>query len=115
MKKTMFVLAITVLAACGTNKVLTHSQLDVDRGAKKYQGLTLADLNQGKMIYEKSCGNCHGLKKIESRNEEQWKSIVPDMVKKTNKKAGKEEINSDQQQVLLKYLITMSEVKKASN
>lgn len=115
MKKAVFVIAIAILAACGTTKLLTPTQLDVDRGAKKYQGLTLTDLNQGKMIYEKSCGNCHGLKKAESENESEWTRIVPDMVKKTNKKAGKEEINSDQQQLLLKYLITMSEVKKATN
>ena len=110
MKKTLYVIVglLLVLAACSTVKLVQPTQSDVDRGVQKYSNLTLADLNQGKAMYERECGLCHGLKNPASRNEAQWKKIVPKMVVKTNNKKQKIVIDEKSEEILLQYLITMS-------
>lgn len=115
-KAPLLIIAMLLMIACGTTKLIQPAQADVERGEQKFANLTLAELNMGKAIYEQNCDNCHGLKKPESRNEEQWNKVVPKMVTKTNKKQGKEVIDVQAQQVLLKYLVTMStsKVKKLS-
>jgi len=112
MKKTLyaFVGLLMVLAACSTVKLVQPTQADADRGVQKYSNLTLADLNQGKTIYEQECALCHGLKNPASKNEDQWKKIVPNMVEKVNKKKGKVAIDQKSEEILLQYLITMSTV-----
>lgn len=97
-----------ILAACGSVKLIQPSQADVDRGTQKYSNLTLADLNQGKAIYERECNLCHGLKAPVSKNEDQWKKIVPKMVQKVNRKKGSIAIDPKSEEILLQYLITMS-------
>ena len=107
MKKTIiFIFIVTVLAACSA-KITMMSESDASRAAKKISGTTLANLNEGKTNYEANCGLCHGLKKPDARTEEQWKSIVPRMVNQVNKKMGKEEIDAQEQQNILAYLVTM--------
>lgn len=109
MKKAhLIIIATLILAACGTTRLIQPTQADAERGAQKYSNLTLADLNQGKAIFEQNCSLCHGLKKPASRNEEQWNKIVPNMTAKVNKKKGAETIDSHSQDILLRYLITMS-------
>ncbi len=105
----LFILFLAVLTACGTIQLIQPSQIDVERGSQKYPGLTLADLNKGKLIYEQECVICHRLKGPASRSEAKWKKIVPRMVKKVNKKKGRVAINPESEEILLKYLITMSE------
>lgn len=112
MKKIFIILAFITLTACGSVKLLSPSQADADRVSTKYPNLMVSELKQGKVLYEQNCNACHGLKKPESRDEEKWNKVVPRMVQKVNKKAGKEEINDQDQQLLLKYLITMSTVQK---
>ncbi len=111
MKKITIGLSILLFCAC-TAKVIMLSQADADRGAAKFPGATLASLNEGKGHYEQYCRSCHGLKKPTSESEAEWKEIVPDMVKKTNKKAGSEVVDSKKQELILQYVITMSSVQK---
>jgi cytochrome c5 len=99
--------AIAFFAACST-QLLNLTQADADRGAVKFEGTTLESLNQGKAIFEANCNRCHGLKNPSSKNEEQWNTIVPQMVKKVNKLVGSEEINPRKQELLRRYLVTMS-------
>lgn len=113
MKKYTLIIAVILMAACKSTKLLTPSQTDVDRVSSKYPGYTLEELNQGKAIFTQYCGQCHKLKKPESRTEEQWKTIVPRMVAKVNKKE-KDAIDAKEQETLLKYLITMSTAKAGS-
>jgi cytochrome c5 len=109
---------IIFLAACSGKKVATSnaiagmSQADADRGAAKYSGLTLADLNKGKSIYEANCGNCHGLKSPGSRDEKAWIHEVDVMVPKANKKAGSMVIGDAEKDLILKYLVTMGPLNK---
>jgi cytochrome c2 len=111
MRKILLLAFIVIVSACGTVKLLTPTQADADRGTQKFTGYTLADLNQGKTLFEQDCAKCHRLKRPESRNEEQWNKIVPKMVKKANKEAGTEKINQADQDLILHYLITMNAAK----
>src|SRR5664279_5768116 len=100
---------IVVLVACGsTAKLASSQQSDADRGAAKYPGYTLADLNNGRDLFQQNCNRCHHLKDPQSRNEAKWNKIVPVMVKKLNKKEGKIVIDDQQQESILRYLVTMS-------
>lgn len=98
---------VLALVSCSA-KLLAPTQADADRGKAKYEGLTLASLNEGKELFQQNCSQCHGLKSPTSKTEEKWNKIVPIMVKKVNKKAGKEELDAAEEQLILKYLVTMS-------
>ncbi len=103
---------VIIIAACNSTKNVAAGQSDVERGAKLYPGYSLAKLNQGRILYEGNCGSCHGLYKSTDESAESWGMIVPRMVKKTNKKAGAQVINQDQETLILQYLVTMSTAPK---
>ncbi len=106
---------VAVITSCSTTKNIAVSQTDADRGAIKFPGYSLAQLNQGRLIYEENCFSCHALHKPNSQSEEQWNVIVPKMVKKVNKKAGSEVLTSDKKELILRYLVTMSTAPKMTN
>jgi hypothetical protein len=106
MKKILYLYAILLFSACSVT-LLSPVQSDVDRGAAKFPGLSLADLQQGKSLYEANCGKCHGLKKPESRDEAAWREIMPPMAKKAK-------INDKEQQLILQYVVTMSDATRES-
>lgn len=100
-----------ILLACGTAKNTAKveampTQADVDRVQGKFPGYTLNELNDGKKLFEANCALCHGLKKPESRTEEEWTKIVPRMVKKVNGKEG-HQVDASGEQKILRYVITM--------
>ncbi|MFL5728692.1 MAG: c-type cytochrome [Cytophagaceae bacterium] len=104
--KVVAALSLFFLASCAAVQLATPAQTDVNRVKTKYPDYTLAQLNDGKALYEKNCANCHALKNPSSRNEEEWKQIVPGMTKKANKKGAA--IDAAQQELILRYVITMS-------
>jgi len=110
MKKILTGFSILLLCACSA-KLSLLTQADAERGTAKFPGSTLASLNEGKAHYEQYCGSCHGLKSPASEPEAEWNRIVPDMVKKTNKKAGSEVVDSKKQELILQYVVTMSTAK----
>ncbi|MCB9252419.1 MAG: hypothetical protein H6605_08105 [Flavobacteriales bacterium] len=110
MQKLSLFFSILILASCSA-KLKTVTQADADRGNAKYNDVTLASLQEGKSIFVGNCGKCHGLKDPTSRTEEKWNKIVPIMVKKVNKNGKDVKITPDQESLLLKYLVTMSEAK----
>jgi hypothetical protein len=112
MKKTSLILSVTLIIAGCSAKLIMPSQADSDRMSTKYPGYSLVELNEGKTLYETNCGNCHGLKKPSAHTEQQWSGIVPDMVRKVNKKAGKELLNRSNEESILRYVVTMSTAKK---
>ncbi len=109
-KAIISVLSISLLVACSTTKKSSvgMSQSDVERGAKTFTGLTLEELNSGKLIYDQNCGTCHSLKKPSTENANGWNHHVPEMVELVNKKAGSEVIDAKKKDLILRYLITMS-------
>ena len=82
MRKKLVVLFVIVLAACAPAKLLVPSQADADRGAQKFPGYNLGELNQGKSIYVSHCNKCHKYKVPESRNEAKWDKVIPVMAKR---------------------------------
>jgi cytochrome c5 len=103
MKKSIFFLAtIIFLAACASKKaVVSLSESDASRAAAKYPGASLATLQNGKMLYEEKCSNCHGLKNPTAYNEEQWGKHVKRM-------APKAKIDKLTEELILQYVVTMS-------
>ena len=112
MKKSFILIFIVALTACSSAKLLTPGQSDIDRVSAKYPGYTLAELNEGKAVFEQTCSRCHRLKDPTSRNEDKWKEIVPKMIGKLNRKEKKVVIDDKQQTTILKYLVTMSSAPK---
>jgi cytochrome c5 len=109
MRKLFFLIAGTALiASCTMSKSVAPSQANVDAVADKFPGYTLADLMKGKELYESNCQTCHKLAKPNSESESAWNHIVPEMVEKTNRKAGKDVLDADGENLILRYLITMS-------
>lgn len=109
MKKLFLLIAGSALiASCTMSKSAAPSQANVDAVADKFPGYTLADLMKGKDLYESNCQTCHKLAKPNSESESAWNHIVPEMVQKTNRKAGKDVLDAEGENLILRYLITMS-------
>ena len=104
--KKLSVIGLIVLIGCSTSKLASPNQSDVDRVAEKYPDYSLADLNQGKTLFQQNCGKCHGLKDPKEYNEDQWNKIVPPMVKKVNKNGLV--LDEKAQKQILRYVVTMS-------
>lgn len=100
------------LCGCVAARLIQPTQVDVDRVQTKYPGYTLADLNHGKELFEQNCGSCHRLRKPSSRTEEKWTKVVPKMVEKVNKKKKAEVLSAKDEDLILKYVLTMRDAKK---
>lgn len=105
MKNLALLVTLFLLVGCATYKAVAPTQMDVERVSVKYPNLTLAELNQGKQLFETHCGNCHGLKNPASRSEEKWQKIVPRMAEKVNKKG--EVLDARGQELILQFVVTM--------
>ncbi|MBS1934892.1 MAG: hypothetical protein JST96_12900 [Bacteroidetes bacterium] len=103
-RKMMVLICAGCISACATVKLAEPTQIDADRGSQKFSGYSLNDLNEGKKIYEANCNKCHRYKAPESRDEAKWDDIIPKMAKKAK-------LSSDQQELVLKYVVTMSTAK----
>lgn len=95
-----FLITAAVIVACSHKTLMGPTQADADYAATKWPGTTLADLAQGKTIYEQNCNKCHGLKDPNSRNEQGWNDIVPPMAKKAH-------LDQHNQDLVLKYLVSV--------
>ncbi len=99
-------MAAALLVGCAA-KIIEPTAADVQKAGTRFPNATLADLQQGKTIYQNHCGGCHPHKKVSSFTEAQWRTITPKMVAKTNKKF-KNVIDARGEEVLLQYLVTMA-------
>ena len=101
MKKFLVIGSMALLVACAAYKPLTPTQRDVERAAKYTPGITLEDLNEGKVIFEASCHKCHSLKKPFHKTEEEIATALPKMAKRAK-------LDSKQRDLVLNYLLTMT-------
>ena len=101
----LILLSVSALMACATYIPLTPMQSDADRIANKFPGITLADLSEGKTLYEQNCVKCHNLKTPFKVSEEEVINIMPKM-------AHKAKIDSKTQDLILKYILTMKTASK---
>lgn len=104
----LFIAGSALVASCSMSKSTALTQANVDAVADKFPGYTLADLTKGKELYEANCQTCHKLESPSSESESGWNHIVPEMVEKTNRKAGKQVVDATGEQLILRYLVTMS-------
>jgi cytochrome c5 len=104
----LLVAGSALIASCTMSKSAAPSQARVDSVADKFPGYTLADMTKGKELYVSNCQTCHQLAKPDSETESEWNHIVPEMVQKTNNKAGKDVLDAEGEKLILRYLITMS-------
>lgn len=102
----LFSAFLTITAACSSSKKVVPSQPDAAKVNSVYPELTLADFNQGKMLYGEKCTACHALKSPTSLTPERWPSMVADMTNKANKRELR--IDPNQEALIIKYLVTMS-------
>jgi hypothetical protein len=115
MKKYLIISVVLILAACAAKKT-TQSQTsaavptesDYLASAQKIDpSMTSETFSLTKNIFETECNRCHGLKKPASRTPEAWQTIVPDMVKKANRKGAA--ISPEQEKNLLTYILAVRE------
>jgi cytochrome c5 len=92
--------AVLLLAACATKQVVTITETHAQQAAAKYPGATMASLTEGKTLYEGNCGKCHGLKKPNAYNEQQWGKHVARM-------APKAKIDKRTENLILQYLVVV--------
>jgi cytochrome c5 len=105
--KLAIVIGAASLMACSTSFTpATPTQTDADRVAAKYPGSTLADLQEGKRLFEANCDNCHKLKNPAKHTETHWKKTVPRMAGKANKHG--EAIDAKTQELITRYLVAMA-------
>jgi len=105
MKKSFVILMLLGFAACSAYKPLVPSQNDAERGAQKYPGLTLKDLNKGKAIFEAKCEKCHSLQRPFKATNAEVEKIMPKMAVKAN-------LDHKSADLVLQYLLTMKSMPK---
>lgn len=112
MKKRIFILLTTTsFLACTAYKLAEPTDADVEKAKTKFSDINLQQLQDGKKLYENNCNLCHKLYQPAAINEEQWRKIVPVMVKKVNKKTGQNTLTSKDEDKILKYLLVIRERK----
>jgi len=102
MKKSIVIASFLFLTACSA-KLVAPTQADADRVEQRMPNTTLADLQEGKTLFETKCTQCHGLKKPASKTESEWQQIIPIMAKRAEKE-HKQLITGHDQEQIMKYL-----------
>lgn len=121
MKKIILaVVLVSFAVACGTKKNTGSNQIVkreytaedyVVNMSQKYPDYTITQFNDGKNLYEMHCGKCHDLAKPTDYSEERWTKIVPGMTKAVNKNGVL--INEQQQEMVLRYLVSVTTLQKS--
>ncbi|NVO11574.1 MAG: hypothetical protein HXX16_16545 [Bacteroidales bacterium] len=95
----LLIVTIAILFAIeGCNKTNTDiGSLYTPTSADVTANATLQELQQGRTLYINNCGICHGLYSPDSYTPTQWKSILSNMVPRTN-------MTSSQTQLVTKYV-----------
>ena len=101
MKKFLIISSAILLVACAAYKPIAPAQADADRAAKISPGVTLADLNEGKVIFETKCHKCHSLKKPFKKTDDEIEAALPKMAKRAK-------LDDRQEKLVLDYLLTMA-------
>ncbi|MES2767264.1 MAG: hypothetical protein V4642_15415 [Bacteroidota bacterium] len=93
--------AAMLISSCATVILPVPNAADATRAAEKFPGTTMADLDRGKVSYERNCQKCHGLVDPKSEPEAEWREIVPIMAKKAK-------IDAETENLILRYVVVMS-------
>lgn len=108
-KRTLLQASVIFVFACTTLKLAEPTEADVEKGKNTFPNLTLEDLKEGKKLYESNCNLCHKLYHPKALKDEEWKKIVPPMVKKVNKKIGQQVLSPQDEEKILKYILVIKQ------
>ena len=73
---------------------------------KKWNGTSLGDLAKGRQLYITRCSGCHSLSAPDRYSEREWKDILTRM-------APKAKVGHEDEELIMKYLVTQSQVRIA--
>ncbi len=103
MKNLIIVFVALFFVAC-SSKIKKEPQAEKPF-VSKFPNYTVTDFQNGKSLYTNHCGNCHGLKPLQSLDEKGWREIVPDMVKKANDQSPMYKLSAKDEDLILKYVL----------
>lgn len=106
MKRSLSILALSLLISCAGVKLAVPVQSDVDRMHDTYPDYSLEQLLEGKALYETKCTRCHGLKDPVDFTVEEWSRITPNMIDKANRR--QQTISETEGELILRYVSTMA-------
>lgn len=97
--KLFAILSVGILFFCNSCKkdTVTTDSLYVPAMMDVTAGATLAELQQGRILFENSCGACHGLYSPDTYSASNWKSILSIMAPR----AGLSQTNTN---LVIKYV-----------
>ena len=75
----ILIAGVTLFNISCKKETVSADSLYVPTASDVTANATLAELQQGKTIYENSCGSCHGLYSPDSFSPSSWKSILVSM------------------------------------
>lgn len=101
MKKIYIIALVIGIASCTASKLTVPTQADADGAQMSFPGATLADISNGKGLYEQHCQSCHGLKTVTDYSVQAWHDIVPRMVVQCNRKASGSVSENDGRLILM--------------
>lgn len=117
MKKLMIIAAVSMFTACAAKMSKTKATAEkeapvafpttaqVEAAKMVFPEMTDVSFKETHAFYADACGACHAAKAPSARNESQWRSIMPNMVRKANKKGYS--IDAIGEQKLLAYVLAM--------
>jgi hypothetical protein len=86
----LFIISVIFIFSCGTALYLPSTE-------NVLPNTNIEDLQKGRKLYINNCGSCHSLILPDKYNTEQWQFWVSKMEPKTK-------INSEDSELILKYL-----------
>jgi hypothetical protein len=104
-KPITFILVLAFVYCCTPKLAPPVTDADVQRGKVFWTDCSMERLNAARTLYTNKCGTCHSLKKTNSRDEAQWRKIIPPMAKKAK-------LSVEEESLILNYVLTMCEAKK---
>jgi cytochrome c5 len=108
-KSIIIIFAVLLLSACFTKKAATtitvedKPKVEAKQEVKNQPEVSTVLTENGYSIYNQKCSTCHKAYNPGDFTENDWKIIVPEMVKKANQKELT--IGPGQQELILKYLL----------
>ncbi len=78
--------SVMILSHCSPkipSTMLTTATTSAEKVAEVKRNYTDVQMEEGRIVWQGSCGKCHKLFTPESRNVEKWEKILPRMVKRS--------------------------------
>lgn len=90
----------SLLLVCCKSVYFTPKEADVVRMESRWKEYNFTQLKYGHSLYLSKCSVCHGLYKPGLYTEAEWMKFLPEM-------AARAKIDSVEQELILRYLMTM--------